>query len=320
MIVGTPGNEMPCALELKLRLAHEPDSDRLGSNPARTCRTRAEAASARKPAISTTGGAVSGEIPVACRTALAKESRTGVGVCARSEAALKSARITEISGLLADTMEIEIDVSVEVLGDVEAVRHAGRERLARDDGMHHGRHRELRRDRHVHRPELARLDTALEDAGHQPVATRHYFFVVEAGQLGKIVRFRHHQLWDADERRLADEAPVLAYETLEQFARAAGKRFGKLLALGDHRDDGLPDQRLEQRLFVFEVEIDRALGNAGATRDIFELRRGKAPIGEDLQRGADDLFRTGIFPTAPTGCYSGCSRHSGSKSYLLNGQ
>src|SRR6266446_2706420 len=293
MIVGTPGNEMPCALELKLRFAHEPDSDRLGSNPARACRTRAEAASARKPAISTTGGAVSGEIPVACRTALAKESRTGVGVCARSEAALKSARISVISGLLADTMEIEIDVSVEVLGDVEAFRHAGRERLARDDGMHHGRHRELRRDRHVHRPELARLDTALEDAGHQPVATRHYFFVVEAGQLGKIVRFRHHQLRDADERRLADQAPVLAYEALEQLARAAGKRF-------------------EERLFVFEVEIDRAFGDAGATRDIFELRRGKAPIGEDLQRGADDLFRTGIFPAAPTRFYE-CTRHVGSQ-------
>src|SRR5207237_3094820 len=104
-----------------------------------------------------------------------------------------------------------------------------------------------------------------------------------------------------DERRLADETPVLADEPLEQLARAAGERFSQLLALRDHGDDGLPDQRLEQRFFVFEVEIDRALGDAGATRDILELGGGKAPISEDLQRGADDLFRTGIFPAAPTG-------------------
>ena len=199
-------------------------------------------------------------------------------------------------------------MSVEVFADVEAFGHTGRKRFARDDGMHHRRHRELGGDRHVHRPKFARLDAPLDDAGHQPVATRHYFFVVEAGQLGKIVRFRHHQLRDADERRLADEAPVLAYKALEQLARAAGKRLGELLALGNHRDDSLPNQRLEERLFVFEVEIDRAFGDAGATRDVFELRRGKAPIREDLQRGADDLLRTGIFPSAPTG-FCECTRH-----------
>ena len=178
--------------------------------------------------------------------------------------------------------------------------------------MHQRRHRELRGDHHVHGPEFARFDTALDDAGHEPVPACHDFFVIEAGKLGEIVGFRHHQLRDADERRLTDETPVLAHETLEQIASAAGEGPGQLLALGNHGDDGLPDQRLEERLFVFEIEVDRALGDAGTACDFLELGGGKAPVGKDLQRGADDLFRTGILPAAPTG-FCECTGHLGSK-------
>src|SRR6267378_27364 len=297
MIVGTPGNEIPCAFELKLRFAHEPESDRFGNSPERAWRTRAAAASDRKPAIETDAGTTC-EVPppVAWRTASANDKRSGAGACALDESAKISAKPSAMSGLLADAMEIEVDVSVEVTADVEAFGHARRERPARDDGVHHGRHGELRRDRHVHAAELAGFDTPLQYSGHQAMTAGDDFLVVEAGELGKIVRFRHHQLRDADERRFADETPVLADETLEQFARAAGERLGQLLALGEHRNDRLPDQRLEQRLFVLEVEIDGAFGDTGSTRDVLELRGGKTPIGEDLQRGADDLFRTGIFP------------------------
>ena len=80
--------------------------------------------------------------------------------------------------------------------------------------------------------------------------------------------------------------------------------------LGDHRDDRLAHQRLEEGFLVFVVEVDRAFGDAGTVRDVFELCGGKAPVGEDLQRGADDLFRTGIFPAAPTG-FCDCLRHCG---------
>src|SRR6266850_1642911 len=302
-----PGKENPRVFELKERFTQEPDTVRSGSNPERTCRTRAAAASERKPAMETDGGTAC-EAPVAWRTASANERRSGAGDCAASEPAQVNARISVISGLLADTMEIEVDVSVEVTADVEAFGHARRERLAGDDGVHHGRHGELCRDRHVHAAELTGFDTPLQYSGHQAMTAGDDFLVVEAGELRKIVRFRHHQLRDAHERRFADETPVLAYETLEQFARAAGERLGQLLALGEHRNDRLPDQRLEQRLFVLEVEIDGAFGDTGSTRDVLELRGGKAPIGEDLQRGADDLFRTGIFPAAPTG-FGSCLRH-----------
>src|SRR5258705_10251932 len=253
-----PGNENPRVLELNERFTQEPVTARSGSNPERTWRTRAAAASARKPAIETAGGTV-GDAPVACRTASAKESRNGAGVCAWSRSALISARISVISGLLADAMEIEIDVSVEVFGDIEAFGHTGRERFAGNDGVHHRRHGELGRNRHVHRPELASFDTPLQHAGYQSMTARAHFLVVEAGQLGKIVRFRHHEFRDTDERRFTDEPPVLAYEALEQVARAPGEGPCQLLALRDHGDDGLPDQRLEQRFLVFEIEVDRAL-------------------------------------------------------------
>src|SRR5712664_1620459 len=166
MIVGTPGNEIPCAFELKLRFAHEPESDRFGNSPERAWRTRAAAASDRKPAIETDAGTAC-EAPVAWRTASANDRRSGAGACAVNEPAKTSAKIRAIGGLLADTMEIEIDVGVEVTGDVEAFGHAGRKRLAGDDRVHHGRHGELGGDGHVHAAELAGFDPPLQHPGHQ---------------------------------------------------------------------------------------------------------------------------------------------------------
>src|SRR5437016_2826816 len=186
MIVGTPGNEIPCAFELKLRFAHEPESERLGNKPERAWRTRAAAASARKPAIWTAGGGV---CAATCRTASANESRSGAGACATSGDGAARTTAATISLRICNAMEIEVDVGVEVFADVEAFGHAGRKRLAGDDGVHQRRHRELRGDHHVHGPEFARFDTALDDAGHEPVPACHDFFVIEAGKLGEIVGF-----------------------------------------------------------------------------------------------------------------------------------
>ena len=45
---------------------------------------------------------------------------------------------------------------------------------------------------------------------------------------------------------------------------------------------------LEQALLVAEVEIDRALGDAGAAGDVVEAGRGKAGGGEFFERGGED--------------------------------
>src|SRR5258705_12067413 len=183
MIFGMPEKERPCACVLKLRLNHPPESERLGNSPERVWRTRADAASVRKPAMKTDGGAAC-VFPVAWRTASANDKRSGAGACARNEPAKISAKISAIGGLLADAMEIEIDVSVEVFGDVEAFRHTGRERFAGNDGVHQRRHRQLCRHHDVDGTEFTRFDAPLDDAGHQPGSPRHHSFVVETSQLG----------------------------------------------------------------------------------------------------------------------------------------
>ena len=45
---------------------------------------------------------------------------------------------------------------------------------------------------------------------------------------------------------------------------------------------------LKQRLLVLEVEIDRALGDAGAPRHVVEPRGGKAARGEFVERRLQD--------------------------------
>src|SRR5690242_2030854 len=220
MIFGMPGNDSPWACVLNVRLSQEPESARLGSNPERTSRTRADAASARKPAITTEGGAAC-VCPVAWRTASANERRSGAGACARNgDVAANASAITRLR--LADAMEIEIDMGVEVFGDVKAFGHAGGERLARDDGVHQRRHGELRGNRDIHAPELARLDATLQNAGHQVMAACHNFFVVEARQLGEIPRLGDHQPRDARQLRITHEPEVFADELLEQIAGSAG--------------------------------------------------------------------------------------------------
>src|SRR5258708_34391366 len=106
MIFGMPGKEGPCACVLKLRLNPPPESERLGNSPERVWRTRADAASVRKPAMTTDGGAACG-FPVAWRTASANDKRSGAGACARNEPAKINAKTRPIGGLLDDTMAIE---------------------------------------------------------------------------------------------------------------------------------------------------------------------------------------------------------------------
>src|SRR5207247_9249439 len=72
-----------------------------------------------------------GVLPAAMFTASANERRSGTlapGACATRGAGLSAtSRASSRLLLLRDTMEIEVDVSVEVRSDVEPFRHAGRE-------------------------------------------------------------------------------------------------------------------------------------------------------------------------------------------------
>jgi len=55
--------------------------------------------------------------------------------------------------------------------------------------------------------------------------------------------------------------------------------------------DRLPDDSLEQRHLVLEVEVDRRLAEPGARRDVVQSRAREALLDEQRQRGLDDLGR-----------------------------
>src|SRR2546422_6828767 len=140
---------MPSDWELKSRLTQTPATEREGKSADRACRTCASASSVRNVASATVGAS-----PAARRTASANESRTGA--CAASGAAPSAASIATSRKLLfRDTMEGQVDMGVEIFPLVEAFLHAGREGETRHDGVHQRRHRELRGDHDVDRPELA---------------------------------------------------------------------------------------------------------------------------------------------------------------------
>jgi hypothetical protein len=75
----------------------------------------------------------------------------------------------------------------------------------------------------------------------------------------------------------------------------------------DQRHDRGPDQLLEHRFLVLEVQVDRALGNAGAFGHVIKPGRGKAAGDELLQRRLDDRgapFRRGS-ARLKAGCAAG---------------
>src|SRR6267143_4573109 len=114
---------MPIERELNVRLSQKPPTAAEGSSAARACRTRASASLVRNVASATTGTS-----PDASRTASANDKRIDAGVCPVRVMGATTSHATTVTSrrlLIRDTMEIEIDVGVEVLLDVESLRHAG---------------------------------------------------------------------------------------------------------------------------------------------------------------------------------------------------
>jgi hypothetical protein len=92
--------------------------------------------------------------------------------------------------------------------------------------------------------------------------------VVVAGDLGEIACLRDHQLRDAAEWRAAEQSPPAVHQLAQEIGGGAVVGLEDLLALGEHREDGALDHRLEELLLAVEVEVERALRHARARGDV----------------------------------------------------
>ena len=135
--------------------------------------------------------------------------------------------------------------------------------------------------------DLAARDAELDQRAHAGEPARDHFAVVEIGDRRKARPLGDDQAHDvaAPRRRdLLDEGLGKPFEHVAH--RSAGRR--RRLQPADQRHDRGPDQFLEHRFLVLEVQVDRALGDAGAPGDVVEPRRGKAARDEFIHRRLDD--------------------------------
>ena len=139
---------------------------------------------------------------------------------------------------------------------------------------------------------LAARGGAAQQRAHRGDDAREHLAVIEFGELGEAAAFRDHQPDHVLAPRLVD----LAHEQFDDLvAEHADRHVGRAQRLdgADQRREHGADQFLEQALLVAEVEIDRALGDAGALGHVVEPRRLEAAGGEFIERRGKDRLAAG---------------------------
>jgi hypothetical protein len=155
----------------------------------------------------------------------------------------------------------------------------------------------------VHRKgtELAAFDPSRDDAAEQPVRRLDHLGGVERRDLGEVAHLGHDDLVDAAGIGGADALPPGVGDVAQQFgcrARVGGKG---LDALGDQRAQVVPDDRLEQLFLAWVVQVQRALGHAGAGRDLVGARGSKPFFDEQYQGRIEQFLRPRLFAALACG-------------------
>ena len=155
---------------------------------------------------------------------------------------------------------------------------------------------QLRDSARRRRSRTRRLATARSaSVAHQPEPARDDLAIVELGD-GRKARALGD---DQAQQQLALGAEHLLLEHGEEGVERRGGRHGRarsatLPSVLDDGRDGAADQRLEQRFLVLEVEVERALGDAGAGRHVVEPGRLEAVLGEHARRRLEDRLAARI--------------------------
>ena len=168
----------------------------------------------------------------------------------------------------------------------------GRTRGLHPDGVHEKRGDEDARDEmRINGAELRAIDAALDHGSDDRPGAGDDFLAVEGVEVREFLQFRH----DDAEHRVgcleANAGPVLGEELVEERG-GGGVGIVALEALGvfDARDDFTAHDGLEEFFLGGEVEVDGALADAGALRDVVESGGGEPLLAKDLESGAQDLL------------------------------
>ena len=164
----------------------------------------------------------------------------------------------------------------------------------------HGRDHAEDRVVDVDGAELAARDPAPQDPADQPEAATHDLVDIEARKVRKIAGLGDHELRDRADPGVHDTRDGREHPLEQHGTRAfEGRRQG--LDPGEVRQQRLAHDRLEQLLLAVEVEVERALADAGAGGDVLDPGGGEAASGEALQRRSKDLLRPRLLAATPAG-------------------
>lgn len=153
----------------------------------------------------------------------------------------------------------------------------------------------------IHGPEYATINPRLDCLAHQFAATRHHFVEIELGDIGKILRFRHHQLRNAAEVGGADQLPPAEQQLVQQGGRIVAMALEQRLALFQRRYDTLADDGFEQRFLAIEIQIERAFRHAGACGNLVQPCGSETALDEQRERGRRQFLRPRLLAARETG-------------------
>ncbi len=141
--------------------------------------------------------------------------------------------------------------------------------------------------------ELAARHGALSQHAHQLEPPGDHLAVVELGE-GRKARSLGDD--EAQQQLALGAQHFLLEQGKGEIENVSGLDVGIARGLADPIQDrrhGAAHQRLEQRLLVIEVEVERALGNAGPRCHVVEASGVVAPLGEDGERRVQDRLAPG---------------------------
>ena len=186
-------------------------------------------------------------------------------------------------------------------GRIDRLGLAHAQRVAPD------RQHQQRREQDAHRvvevvvrnAELAALHAARDGGGEHRLAALHDLLEVELRDLGEVAGLAHHQLDHAGIVRGAHRLPPAMRDGAQQLGGAHVGVSQQRLAFVDEGHQALLYYRLEQRLLVVVVQVQRALGDAGARRDILEARRRVALLDEQGERRGEQFHGARFLASLP---------------------